>query len=113
MNLQFAVCHRFLNGKTFANAKFFPDKLQLGRTKFGYLKQFGLTSFNKEKVLSFLLRESGIASRFVSCFIEAPNGKSKRKQMNVHLFLTIPSKKLFGPISGHISRDTTNEIFVS
>ena len=33
--------------------------------------------------------------------------------MNVHLFLTIPSKKLFGPISGRISQDTTNEIFAS
>ena len=62
-----------------------PDKLQLGWTKIGYLVQFGLAPYYRVQMFSLLLPEAGFPPKFLSCFDEAFNRISKRKQMDVHL----------------------------
>ena len=60
-----------------------PEQLELGRTKLGYLLQFGLASNCKEQFFSTLLPVIGSAPKFVSCFDEAFNHILKWKQMDV------------------------------
>ena len=61
-----------------------PKHIQLGRTKIGYLIQFGLAPYYRAQIFSSLLPKVGTAPRFTSCFDEAFNRISKRKQMDVH-----------------------------
>ena len=63
-----------------------PEQLKLGRTKLGYLLQFGLAPYYKEQVFSLLLPVTGFAPKFVYCFDQAFNHISKRKEMDVHVF---------------------------
>ena len=63
-----------------------PEQLELGKTKLGYLLQFGLASYCKEQFFSLLLPVNGFARKFVYCFDEAFNHISKRKEMDVHVF---------------------------
>ena len=79
-----------------------PDKLQLGRTKIGYLVQFGLVHYYRAQIFSLLLSEAGFPPNFVSCFDEAFNRISKRKQMDVHVIFFDRNKQevvrsLIGP----------------
>ena len=62
-----------------------PEQLELGRTKLGYLLQFGLASYYKEQFFSLLLPVNGFARKFV-CFDEAFNHILKRKEMDVYVF---------------------------
>ena len=48
-----------------------PEQLELGRTKLGYLLQFGLAPYYKEQLFSTLLPVTGFTPKFVSCFDEA------------------------------------------
>ena len=64
-----------------------PEQLELGRIKLGYLLQFDLAPYYKEQLFSSLLSVTGFAPKFVFCFDEAFNHISKRKQMDVHVFL--------------------------
>ena len=50
-----------------------PDKLQLGRTKIGYLAHFGLSPYYRAQIFSLLLPEAGFPPKFVSCFDEVFN----------------------------------------
>ena len=62
-----------------------PEQLELGKTKLGYLLQFGLASYYKEQFFSLLLPVNGFARKFV-CFDEAFNHILKRKEMDVYVF---------------------------
>ena len=62
-----------------------PKDMKLGRTKIGYLIQFGLAPYYTALIFSSLLPKVGTAPRFTSCFDEAFNRISKRKQMDVHI----------------------------
>ena len=70
-----------------------PDKLQLGRTKIGYLVQFGLVPYYRAQIFSLLLPEAGFPPKFVSCFDEAFNRISKRKQTDVHMIFLNNNKQ--------------------
>ena len=63
-----------------------PEKLELGRTKLGYLLQLDLAPYYKEQLFSSLLPVTGFAPKFVSCFNKAFNHISKQEQMDVHDF---------------------------
>ena len=63
-----------------------PEQLELGRTKLGYLLQYGLAPYYKEQLFSSLLSVTGFVPKFVSCFYEAFNHISKWKQMDVLVF---------------------------
>ena len=63
-----------------------PEQLELGRTKLGYLIQFGLVPYYKEQLFSSLLPVIGFAPKFVFCFDEAFSYILARKQMDVHVF---------------------------
>ena len=70
-----------------------PEQLELGRTKLGYLLQFGLTPYYKEQLCSSLLPVTGFAPEFVSCFDEAFNHISNRKQIDAHVFYFYEEKQ--------------------
>ena len=63
-----------------------PEQLELGRTKLGYLLQFGLAPYCKEQLFFPLLPVTDFAPKFVSCFDEAFNHISNCTQINVHVF---------------------------
>ena len=70
-----------------------PDKLQLGRIKIGYLVQFGLAPYYRAQIFRLLLPKAGFPPKFVSCFDEAFNRISKRKQMDVHVIFFDSNKQ--------------------
>ena len=77
---------------------YFPDsdilnKLQLGRTKIGYLVQFDLAPYYTAQLFSLLLPEPGFPPKFVSCFDEAFNRISKQKQVDVHVIFFDSNKQ--------------------
>ena len=63
-----------------------PKEIELGRTKLGYVIQFGLSVYYRKMLFGALLPGFGVRIRFVSCFDEAFTNISKRKQMDVHVF---------------------------
>ena len=63
-----------------------PEQLGLGRTKLGYLHQFGLAPNYREQLFSSLLPVTGFAPKFVSCFDETFNHISTWKERDVHVF---------------------------
>ena len=63
-----------------------PEQLELGRTKLGYLLQFGLVPYYKEQLFSSLLPATGFTPKFVSCFDEAFSHIWNQTQMDVHVF---------------------------
>ena len=63
-----------------------PEELELGRTKLGYLLQFGLAPYCKEQLFFSLLPVTDFAPKFVSCFNKAFNHISNWTQINVPVF---------------------------
>ena len=63
-----------------------PEQLELGRTKLGYLLQFGLVPYYKEQLFSSLLPATSFTLKFVSCFDEAFSHIRNQTQMDVHVF---------------------------
>ena len=93
-----------------------PDKLQLGWTKIGYLAQFGLAPYYRVQIFSLLLPEAGFPPKFVSCFDEAFDRISKRKQMDVHVMFFDSNKQevVRSFIGSHfMSHASTEDTFVS
>ena len=90
-----------------------PDTLQLGRTKIGYLVQFGLAPYYRAQIFSLLLPEAGFPPKFLSCFDEAFNRISKRKQMDVHVIFFDSNKQevvrsfIGYHFMGHVSAEDT------
>ena len=69
---------------------FFPDsqiasRVELGRTKIGYLITFDLASYYMTQLFRSLLPGTGTVPRFISCFDEAFNRVSKQRQMDVYI----------------------------
>ena len=88
-----------------------PDKLQLGRTKVGYLVHFGLAPNYRVQIFSLLLPEAGFPPKFVPCFDEAFNRISKRKQMDVHVIFFDSNKQevVRSFIGSHFMRHVSTE----
>ena len=91
MALQTVLCHvssrvmeMFVQmSKGYFHDSGIPDKLHLGRIKIGYLVRFGLAAYYRAQIFSLLLPEAGFLPKIASCFNEAFNRISKRKQMYV------------------------------
>ena len=79
-----------------------PEQLELGRTKLGYLLQFGLAPYYKEQLFSSLLPVTGFAPKFVSCFDEAFSHIWNQTQMDVHVFSFMRGNKYLDLVSDHI-----------
>ena len=62
-----------------------PGQLQLKRTKIGYMITFGLAVHFQKIVMDTLIPDFGARLHFVSCYDEAWNPISKRKQMDLHV----------------------------
>ena len=60
--------------------------LCLGWIKIGYMVDFGLGSFYKDKVMKTLVPEKTVCPKFVSCFDRSLNNSTK-KQLDVHIIL--------------------------
>ena len=69
----------------------FPDseialKILLGRSKLGYVVNYGLAPYFRGKLFKSLKPECAFVSpKFTSCFDESFNRISNRKQLDVHL----------------------------
>ena len=90
-----------------------PDTLQLGRTKIGYPVQFGLPPYYRAQIFGLLLPEAGFPPKFLSCFDEAFNRTSKRKQMDVYVIFFDSNKQevvrsfIGYHFMGHVSAEDT------
>ena len=71
--------------KVFFSDSQIASRVELGRTKIGYLITFGLAPYYRTQLFRSLLPGTGTAPRFTSCFDEAFSRISKRKQMDVHI----------------------------
>ena len=73
-----------------------PEQLELGRTKLGYLIQFGLAPNYKEQLSFSLLPVTDFAPKFVSCFNKAFNHISNCMQINDLVFYLHEKKQQVG-----------------
>ena len=92
-----------------------PEQLKLGRTKLGYLLQFGLAPYHKRQLFSSLLPVTCFAPRFVSCFDEAFSHIWNQIQMDVHVFYFHEGKQVLRSyIRSHsLGHANAEEIFQS
>ena len=61
--------------------------LCLGQTKIGYMVNFSLGSYYKDKGMKALVPEKTACPKYVSCFDESLNNVSTKKQLDVHIIL--------------------------
>ena len=92
-----------------------PEQLKLGRTKLGYLLQFGLAPYHKRQLFSSLLPVTCFAPKFVSCFDEAFSHIWNQIQMDVHVFYFHEGKQVLRSyIRSHsLGHANAEEIFQS
>ena len=92
-----------------------PQQLELGRTKLGYLLQFGLAPHYKEQLFSSLLLATGFAPKLCILLRRGIyNYISKRKQMDVHVLYFHEEKQqvIRSYIGSHfLGHAITEEIF--
>ena len=75
------LCKVMFTDKTIAS------DLCLGGTKIGYVVNFSLGPYYKDKVMKTLVPENAVCPKFVSCFVESVNNVSTKKQLDVHIIL--------------------------